>query len=656
MRDLTHLLTALAVLLLAQGIAVAQPPTAPMPHPTLDELVKVYQRLGLPLPPPNAELVRVKGWPESGGLFGGRFPAQPDRLGFRIPSEKPGDESSYLVGTNQESATTVEPVKPGLEALRDIHPTYSSELLALAVQCRVRGWNEMASALYAHARRGMEDTPSTELVVPTLGVGSHGEFLPGCPVTGELRRAAHEHWKEAVTSRSVDRTKLLEYLELADIDRSLIRDLELTLAPRKSKPGSAEALIDNLTEYWSPTQWKAGYFDTEKESNEAAYWKLVELGFDAVPALLAHLDDPRFTRDFAEYRTPPRIRPFGGDPFPRARFHLRVGHLCGWILDDLADGAIAGRGGRESMADPGKARVWWEKTRVLGEEKWLAERAFAPNYPSRDSWDVANQVILRVLAVKYPDRLAEVYRSRLRDRPWLPPDALARAVGESKLPRNRKVALLEDGASHASLSHRLAALRTLADLDQPTFRRHLIKTLAWLPRDIEGHDYATCPEQELAALTLRTDDPKCWRALTATTRRVSVGLRFQFLEQITEGWDWGSPAGLPAPIRTECLRYLVEFLDDRSDRREPARGKDYGLWGSPWDSSNQQIRDFVAKRLAALYGIDIAFGLAAVPTVQLLTRHTGFDLCAELEKREFPRLFLRAVVRELAERELAAGK
>ena len=54
-----RVLVAVAAILFSQGTSVAQLPTAPPPHPTLNEVVKEYLRLGLPLPPANAELVRI---------------------------------------------------------------------------------------------------------------------------------------------------------------------------------------------------------------------------------------------------------------------------------------------------------------------------------------------------------------------------------------------------------------------------------------------------------------------------------------------------------------------------------------------------------------------------------------------------------------------
>src|SRR5262245_42694680 len=130
MRTLARPLAVVTVLLLAHGSAVAQLPTAPMPHPSLDGLVQEYRRFGLPRPPPEAELVRLKHY--------NNRPEEPYLLGFRIPT-KPGEGDRCLVGSEYTSPALVESVKPAVEALRDIEHTWTSDLLCLAVQCRVRG-------------------------------------------------------------------------------------------------------------------------------------------------------------------------------------------------------------------------------------------------------------------------------------------------------------------------------------------------------------------------------------------------------------------------------------------------------------------------------------------------------------------------------------
>ena len=62
--------------------AFAQPPTAPPPHPPLAELVKEYVRLGLPLPPPDAPLVKIRQITGADGEGTAKFTYE---LGFQLP-------------------------------------------------------------------------------------------------------------------------------------------------------------------------------------------------------------------------------------------------------------------------------------------------------------------------------------------------------------------------------------------------------------------------------------------------------------------------------------------------------------------------------------------------------------------------------------------
>lgn len=291
MPSTVRLAAAFTALLLSRGGAVAQLPTAPMPHLSLDGLVGEYKRFGLPLPPPDAEFVRLKHYNSR--------PDEPYLLGFRIPA-KPGEDAPCLVGSEYLWPALVEPAKPDLAALRGIEHTYTSDLLCLAAQCRLRRWDELAEFLYLWGRDAIEN-PGPARVAVVKGVPLH---LGGWrlrvwdwrnrSVAEELRLTAYAYWHPRITRADGDRTEVLRYLKEAvpggDPD---IRDLERTVAPRKSKPGTVESLIDDLTEYSAGSRF--GLF-SGGEWGDATSRRLAELGFDAVPALLDHLEDWRFTR------------------------------------------------------------------------------------------------------------------------------------------------------------------------------------------------------------------------------------------------------------------------------------------------------------------------------------------------------------------------
>jgi hypothetical protein len=535
-----------AAVLLSRVPTAAQAPVAPEPHLALDELVKEYKRLGLPLPPPNAELVRVK-----------RITLRnsPDELGFRIPATKPGDKPNYLFGSAYDAPVLrAEPFKPGSGIPDGVAPEYVSDLLCLAVQCRLRGLNEFAVVLYARAREAIH-TPVPERLGPgPLGfatrVNGWNLRAENSSVLKELRLVALEYWLEQMMAEDSDRKEVLRHLKELEPDRKDdLRALELTVAPRKSKPGTVEALIDDLIDYWPSGKTGSAPLD-ERERGEAAYRKLVELGFDAVPALLEHLADERLTR-----YTHSEI--YFGKTLGGSTLRVQVRHLVGQLLQDLSgrelfDNFGTPRSGPQSL-DATKAREWWEKARKDGEEIWLVAHAVPEFVTARD----ANAVIFRALGAKYPARLGEFYRTVLAKHPHRGSRVLADEIVASKLPRTDKLALLTEGAEHKSLVHRNAALAALARLDPPAFRKHLLATLKKLPPNVV-RDRHSDPLSDLAVLVWRTDDPACWDALAELAKRSAADDRIAI---IRGQFYWPNPDGEQA-TRRELLRFLLRFLSD----------------------------------------------------------------------------------------------
>src|SRR4029079_12483025 len=120
-------------------------------------------------------------------------------------------------------------------------------------------------------------------------------------VIGELRVMACWKRQRPLYERGGDRKEALRQLTaivkeepslLTPGMKELLCQLELTVATRKSKPGSFEALIDDLTEYFTENA-NGPFTGWEPPKDPASYWKLAELGFDAVPALIEHVTDDR---------------------------------------------------------------------------------------------------------------------------------------------------------------------------------------------------------------------------------------------------------------------------------------------------------------------------------------------------------------------------
>jgi hypothetical protein len=123
---------------------------------SLDTLLADYRAYGLPLPPDDAKLVRF----ESGGryILNGKLMPPTYFLGFLLRPGAKDKPALLLVGTQEiriASNETVEVVEPKPALVRNIDLAYweqatftSNAGLAIALQCKARGWNALAQELW----------------------------------------------------------------------------------------------------------------------------------------------------------------------------------------------------------------------------------------------------------------------------------------------------------------------------------------------------------------------------------------------------------------------------------------------------------------------------------------------------------------------------
>jgi hypothetical protein len=265
-----------------------------------------------------------------------------------------------------------------------------------------------------------------------------------------------------------------------------------------------------------------------------------------------------------------------------------------------------------------------------GELVWLLDNVL-PAPRDDHSLREPNDHILRLIRVKHPHRLAEVYQTLMHKKPELSSWLVVKAIVASNLPRARKSALLELGATNKDLNHRYPALEMLRHLDDTLFRKHLLRTLKGIPEDIKFVPDATPPEIWVIALIRKTDDRDCWNTLAELTRRASPTARHHLISGA--GYDlidsdngyafvpWFFGANKDYPGHRDYLRYLLGFLDD-SEVGENG-------WQGP-----QMVRD------QATIQLDWALKPSAVYWVK-----------SPRSPREIS--LLRDIVREAAERELA---
>jgi hypothetical protein len=553
------------------------------PLPSLNDLLREYQALGLPVPPKEARLVRYKAG--GGGIVNRKVQPTIYALAFEV---KPGTktENPTLLSGIYERQPSRNPhpqeVKPEPAAVKDLF-LGSDDALVMALQCHSRGWDKLARHLLERSQRKTKLRPRNQLI-----------------------QLAWYYWEGHLTRPKIDRAPVARRLkELIRQDkkldtkrnRALLKSLDLALVPSKAKRGSVKSLIDDLVDYGADAG-SFGAFEPEER-----YWRIAKLGFDAVPDLIEHLDDDRLTRAMM----------IGFNNF--GSWHLRVGDVVGDLLEGLAaEELMRGTGDGEDVGGgwlrrqqgyritKAAASKWWQKARKVGEETYLLDHVLPAAAKEGGPRQISAHV-LNVILARYPKHIPSLYRKVLDKRPELDSWILADAVMRCKLPGKEKLDPFLYAAKHKDNKHRLPAFHAIKDLDKKQFTSLLLATIEGFPRDVQGA-YWTCPEAYIAGLAIECDDPRVWRTLEKVARRSVVGLRMEFLNHFSDPRD--------NRHRPERLRLLASFLDDAALRHYDSSSKFEGPCAG-FLYHKIAVRDFVALEIAHMLGIDIELNLERTP-------------------------------------------
>jgi hypothetical protein len=527
---------------------------------SLEQLLEDYKAYGLPVPTKDTPLVRF----ESGAgstEHGVEYPPSYS-LGFLLKPGTKTEPPDILRGSLRYQphwnppVTRIDPTKATPKDIDGWVADAAGDLFFLAIQCKARGWDTLAQTFFERRPKERE----TQVL------------------RAKLRRDAWYYWQFQLTRPETDWGTAARCMHVlirtdADVDtwenRALLKSLDLALVPSKSKPGSIEAIIDALVNASSIYVWS-------DDKPDSSFARLAEKGFEAVPALIEHLDDDRLTRCFS-----PEFR------------HYRIRHLAIELLEGLA-GENLGEGGlralRGELAQKKKARAWWEEAKKIGEEAY----ALAHVVPKKADWP--NEQLIWLIQRKYPRHLPTLYHTVLDERPQLESGLLAKAVARSGLSRQQKMGLLIYGARHESKERRRDAFEAIAILDHELFVDTVVKMLDELPRTPKGN-YWRCPEQKVVSLVLRTEDARVWKALDKAARRVDVGLRMQLLRRVANDGDDNERC-------KERLAFLRSFLDDATLRDMSSDPDRYVAVPAGDDFPRLEVRNHAALEIGRLLKLD----------------------------------------------------
>ncbi|MFL5242022.1 MAG: hypothetical protein ACJ8FY_07930 [Gemmataceae bacterium] len=553
---------------------------------TLDQLLKIYRELELPLPPKDALLLRYERF--TGGIEEVRhvigFQLEP---GTKRLSPKILDDTEAFQSRSDIHAKALAPEPDSLKE----DDCYS---LITAIQCHHLGWTPLAESMLTRCQARAPISPDKDLIEP-----------------------AWRYWEEQLTSPTSDRAKAFKHLKKLiksdkeldnEFNQKLVKSLELALVPSNAKPGSIEALIDDLVDY------NANFQMTEFFQHGPRCLQLAEKGFEAVPALIEHLTDDRLTRsEAARYCGP---------------IYLRVGDIVSHLIQGLA-----GENLKPDLEvcqndeafppvfsiDKDKVNKWWKRTSMISEEQYAVDHVMLRDGGKEDE-KVRTDHLLHLIALKYPKHLPKLYRAALEDHPSVSSNEVAHAIGKSKLSKEEKMALFVYAAGRPNLEDRYDALGQIKHIDKERYTKLLLETLENLPKDISQGDYLTCPEARYANLASESSDPRIWRALEKATKRACVGLRCELLNYAAcwhadglHSWFLLSPASrmeddeISDEQRKRLLTFLATFLDDVTIRDTSSDPEKYRGWGGLGYDFPLAVQDVAAMAMAPYLNIEIKF-------------------------------------------------
>ncbi len=572
------------------GPVAGAPPKSERGTPDLDELLTLYKDYGLPLPPDAARLVRFPNGTSTQDDSGKHIPFY--ALGFWLNPTATKELPEILVGpVHFRYASDVwrdppQRVDPKSVSLDHVEPGWRTALdplnaaLATLIQCHARGYEPLA-------RR---------LVAPSLSVdrwGGPGAVWGNAPplhpngkkATAEendralkvrLAELAWNYWEGELLDEKSDwhgvASRLTHLLEVQpaledDSRRRLIQSIEEALEPSRSKPGSIEALIDDLVNVTNQVSAAA--------EPDARILRVEALGFDTVPALIAHCQDQRLT-----HSANPRVNNFP----PSMRV---VGEVVSDILqhfagEDLGTDSLPRALGQGVRKD--EVQKWWDDARKATEETYAVAHIFR----RADKMDLVNDTWLRVMERKYPARLPEIYDQCLASA--VPSAEIAKAIGRAALSKDEKLRLLQRGLQSENPDHQHWALVAILPIDPALANAAIVKRLDDLPEKTSGPVW-TSWEAAVAHLAMESDSPEVWRALLRAAQRADVSLRMELMNPMDYLY-------IGERQRQQRLAFLAAFLDDQTERDRKSDQKLYSGPCAGFEFDRITVRDFAAFEIA----------------------------------------------------------
>ncbi len=552
-------------------------------------LVEVGSRHSLPLPSKEARLVLAHT-----GSWG--------VLGSQSTSRDPGIYSpAYLLEERSDGSVLVlrgteTHLIPPRHNRRPPWRPFSTKVVEPKPDGHISSFSRLSAFVCAVQTAALGDEATAQAIwdrfsrAPMWSEARYGEDIQGQLRNPEmlLARCIFDHLRDALLQKQADREDihtrmdaLLSEFSRLDRDwrRQIFNDLTITVDAKPAKPGSIEALLLDWADRPSDMRHLGIFHDYGPNEADASAREIVMRGYNAVPELLALLDDPRITLHEipACMKAPPRIK--------------RVGELARGLISMIAGGHSDFPEDTDSLE---AIRAWWKGVRHLDEPDFLSDALFTDEGKTITA---VNEGPARILGQRFPEKLGILCkRFSEHSTPDVQPWALADVLAQSRLPLETRIRLLSEFAQRGSLMQKRCILQRLAEIDDEVCSALLLPILKTLSKDVVG-PYWTCPEASFTHVVNRIEDDNVWREYLRTAKRSAVGLRMEMMKSI----DY---CRTNEDNRQRRLAFLAAFLDDKAVRRMTDTVGKFDGPCSGFTIPRLAVRDLAAMKLVSLLDIE----------------------------------------------------
>ena len=469
------------------------------------EFYAVYKRYNLWLPPKDAKLIR---WVDNHISTGSHGLSEEKIVHLEILVRAKTKTEPAIVRTPypeyiEHRDSRLKVVSPTISALDGIEMYSAENWLTLAACAQHLGWTDLATEAFLRGKT-------------SPGSGQYPDDVTGspCHTLAIVRKMAWGRYSYSLIEIDTDRSNAYtnlkkirdddwHYHELAS---DLFDDLERTLHKTKADLEGIEGNITRLCDEDTNFPWLE-----DLTGSPTAYDEICHLGFDAVPFLIAHLNDTRLTRS----HTP--------NSFGNMISIDRVGGVCGNILSELSDSEYKPEHNTSLEERRRLATVWFANAKKIGEEKWASTHAVQMR--------TTNPALLRLLAAKYPKRLIEIYRDVLKNDLDISSAQIVAALIHADLPLQEKIDRLLEATHHRRKIHRLDAIKGLEVLDNACSTRALTKHFLRLADEPQTNEEIAVSSFEIELLW-KANDEKCWDAFIRCLKKAPPSNRIYVLDYL----------------------------------------------------------------------------------------------------------------------------